>query len=73
MRQTSRRAKITSRASLPVGNVISVPVTAVPSVSSASSAQDIRPRPTATPRDCSAEGPLVGETCELEDDEALEI
>jgi hypothetical protein len=51
MRQrTSLKAKITSSASSPLAIVIRVPVTCTSLSCSANRAQDMRPRPTATPR-----------------------
>lgn len=44
---------MTSSASWPVPSLIKVPVTVTLSLSSANKAQDIRPRPTATPIDAS--------------------
>jgi hypothetical protein len=67
--RTSRRAKMTSSDSFPVPCVTTVPVTATLSLSPATNAQDIKPRPTATPFDGSA-GVLA---VEPELDAALEI
>ena len=55
---------MTSKAVCPVPNLISVPVTVQLSFSSDLNAQDIRPSPTATPRD--------GSGVDFEDDESRE-
>ena len=57
---------MTSNAVCPVLNLINVPVTVQLSFSSDLNAQDIRPSPTATPRDGS------GVVLDFEDDESRE-